>query len=161
MTMRILTVSVLLISFSFFSCSTQDESNADFLHTGKTFRTGCYPFDQDSLGPGLISPNNGIYYYLDTIAIIDVDDFKEVSVSRSTGEYLVNLVLTDDGSRKFTAATEKHLGQSLGFVIENTLVMTPKINEIITGNSIMIDGDFTEDEMLNCYRQLKNSLDNK
>ncbi len=140
------------------SCSFQSESNNESEQIGQIFRTGCYPLDTSSVGIGLYDQTDGLFYPLDTSAVIDVRDFKEVSVSKSTGKYLVNLVLTDEGAQKFTAATEKYLGNYLAFVVDNKLVMIPRIREKITGNSVLIDGNFTEDQMIDCYRQIKASM---
>jgi preprotein translocase subunit SecD len=162
MTTKLLILSLLITTTFFCSCFSQqsDPENVQ-QQTRKIFKTGCYPIDLDSIGPGLHNQSDGMYTYLDTLPVIDINDFKEVSVSKSTGKYLVNIVLTDAGSKKFTDATEKYIGQSLGFVIDNKLVMTPHINEKITGNSIMIDGGFTEEEMINCYRQIKAAMETK
>ena len=158
--MKSIVKSFLFITAFFFSCLSESSSGNKPEQKLKELKTGCYPINTNLAGPGFYCKSDGLFYYLDTTAIIDINDIKETSVSKSTGKYLVNIVLKNDAVGKFTDATEKFIGKSIAFVIDNKLVMTPQINQKITGNSIMIDGSFTEDEMIKCYLQIKSELDN-
>jgi hypothetical protein len=58
----------------------------------------------------------------------------------------VNLLLTEDGSLKFARLTKAHISGFAAMIIDDRVMMVPKITEEIQNGRIRITGDFTEEE---------------
>ncbi len=65
-------------------------------------------------------------------------------------EYVVQLFLNDEGSKKFAEATEKSIGQKIAIVYDNDVISAPTVNTAIPGGSAIISGmaDFEEADIL-------------
>jgi SecD/SecF fusion protein len=61
-------------------------------------------------------------------------------------EYLVELVLTADGTKKFATATTANVGKTLSIYYDNKLVSAPSVKEAITGGKAYIDGQESYEE---------------
>lgn len=73
-------------------------------------------------------------------------DLSEVGVSRTeTGEYVVNFVLTDEGSQIFSEYTSQNVGKYLGIVLDKKVLSAPVIKTAITEGSGLIEGGFTNE----------------
>lgn len=64
-------------------------------------------------------------------------------------EYMVELVLTDEGSEKFADATAFNIGKQISIVYDDETISAPTVNEAITGGTAYITGDFTYEEAEN------------
>lgn len=71
----------------------------------------------------------------------------------STKEYIVSLVLTDEGKDKFAEATEANVGKQIAIVYDNRVLSAPNVNEAITGGKAQITGmsDVEEAQNLASY----------
>jgi len=74
-------------------------------------------------------------------------DIKQTSVTfdSSTGKPQVQLVFTNDGTKKFADITTRNVGKPVIIVLDNKVIESPTVNEaILTGNAV-ITGNFTID----------------
>ncbi len=67
----------------------------------------------------------------------------KVGVHHETGVPVVNFALDSVGGRKFSDATREHTGKAFAIVLDNQVISAPRINEPISGGSVMIEGGFT------------------
>ncbi|HKC67865.1 MAG TPA: hypothetical protein VKG26_06510 [Bacteroidia bacterium] len=75
------------------------------------------------------------------------------------GKFLINVVLTQPATTVWTAATQKLVGKYLVFIVEDNIIMIPQVSAPITDSSMLINGNFTEEQMIACYKQIKSSMD--
>ena len=68
----------------------------------------------------------------------------------STKEYVVNLTLTDEGTKKFAEVTQANVGKAISIIYDGETVSAPTVKEAITGGKCSIDGlgSFEEAETL-------------
>jgi preprotein translocase subunit SecD len=78
----------------------------------------------------------------------------DVTFDQTTGKPVVAIEFTDEGGKKFAALTEKNVQRPLPILLDNQLVSAPIVQEVITGGSAVISGDFTLDEAKNLAIQL-------
>ena len=58
----------------------------------------------------------------------------------STKEYVVNLTLNDEGTKKFAEVTAANVGKIISIIYDGETVSAPKVNEAITGGQCSITG---------------------
>ena len=68
----------------------------------------------------------------------------------STKEYVVNLTLNDEGTKKFAEVTEANVGNIISIIYDGETVSAPRVNEAITAGKCSITGleSFEEAEEL-------------
>lgn len=75
----------------------------------------------------------------------DVADASAGSRSDDMGnrEYVVDLVLTDEGAKKFADATEANVGRTISIVYDEEVISAPTVNQAIGNGRAEISGNFT------------------
>ncbi len=83
-----------------------------------------------------------------TTTSLDGSKLKRATVQfdPTTGEPTVGIQFSDEGAALFGKITEENQGALLGIVLDNTLLMAPRINEPIYGGSAVITGGFGLEE---------------
>ena len=74
-------------------------------------------------------------------------DLSQTSVTfdQNSGKPQVQLVFTQNGTKKFADITKRNVGKPVAIVLDNQLIEAPVVNEaILTGNAV-INGSFTTD----------------
>jgi len=71
--------------------------------------------------------------------VLDGKDVKEAKSLKKENNYTVDLKLTAEGSIKFNKATENNIGKTITISIDDVILMSPKIEGAITGDSISIN----------------------
>lgn len=66
-----------------------------------------------------------------------------LSFSGQTNQPLVALKFTEEGSKIFEKLTEENVGKIMGVFLDGYPITTPKINQKISGNQAVIEGNFT------------------
>ena len=61
--------------------------------------------------------------------------------------YVVQLKLTADGTKKFAAATERRLNDTISIWMDDVMLSAPTVNTVITNGEAIIEGGFTSDEV--------------
>lgn len=61
-------------------------------------------------------------------------------------EYVVELLLTKEGTTKFADATEANVGKQIKIVYDGNVISAPKVNEAITGGKAYISGMADQEE---------------
>lgn len=61
--------------------------------------------------------------------------------------YVVQLKLTADGTKKFAAATERLLKDTISIWMDDVMLSAPTVNTVITNGEAIIEGGFTSDEV--------------
>jgi len=55
-------------------------------------------------------------------------------------QYIVQLILTEEGTTKFAEATEANLGKQISIIYDGDVISSPKVNSVISGGEAYIDG---------------------
>lgn len=69
-----------------------------------------------------------------------------VSFSQNTGEPQVELHFTSEGAKKFADITERNVGKIVAIVLDNFVLTAPRVQQVITGGTAQITGNFTSDQ---------------
>lgn len=93
---------------------------------------------------------NGDYLPLDDKIVIQGDDIvsADPELDQRTGNTIVRLHLSDEGAKKFEAATERLVGQPLAIFMDEQLISAPTVQEKISGKdsaTITVGGYTVED----------------
>ena len=72
-----------------------------------------------------------------------------------SGRPMIQLTLTDEGTKIFAQYTERHIGTYLSIVMDKQVISSPVINGAITNGKVPIKGKFTPDEVNKYVIQLK------
>ncbi|MBA5629269.1 SecDF P1 head subdomain-containing protein [Moheibacter lacus] len=97
---------------------------------------------------------------IDTVAVCEQKDFKKINVDisgYSKNHVTIYIELTQEGTNKFSEATEKSIGKKLAILSNGKIISAPFVNEKITGGKLNISGNFTISEA----EKIKNELTNK
>lgn len=78
----------------------------------------------------------------------------DVVFDQTSGKPVVSLRFTKEGADMFAEITERNVGRPLPVVLDNEIITQPVVQEVITGGSAQISGDFTLDEAKNLVIQL-------
>ncbi len=72
-------------------------------------------------------------------------DLKSTSVvfDPNSGKPQVQLIFTNEGSKKFADITGRNINKTLAIVLDNQLIESPTVNQQIVGGNAVITGNFT------------------
>ncbi len=78
----------------------------------------------------------------DEVILSGAADIKEARAGyhQETGEPIVNLYLTNQGSSKFAKATAELVNQKISIWMDDTMIQAPTVNQAITGGQAYITG---------------------
>ena len=83
----------------------------------------------------------------DNVILKGAQDIEEAYAGvNETGNYVVHLEFTQEGTAKFAAATEKLLHKTISIWMDDTMISSPTVNTVITGGQAYIDGMSSIDE---------------
>ncbi|PHS00453.1 MAG: hypothetical protein COA78_24010 [Blastopirellula sp.] len=68
-------------------------------------------------------------------------------IRNDVGGNAIAITFTKEGARKMAQFTSENIGSNLAIIVDDTLIVAPHINAVITDRA-MITGDFTEDEIM-------------
>ena len=110
--------------------------------------------DANTILDALGKPGSLEFQTQDGAAVITGSDIKTASAKASQDDlgnkqYMVELILNDEGSKKFAEATEANVGKQISIVYDGDTISSPNVNEAITGGTAYITGGFTYDEAEN------------
>lgn len=81
------------------------------------------------------------YIYLDGTAVCTIADFKRIYLDADqSGQMVVGIVLTREGSEQLAAATAQLIGEKMAIVIDGALVSAPYVQSVISGGQLQISG---------------------
>jgi preprotein translocase subunit SecD len=75
----------------------------------------------------------------------------------STGNWVIEITFTEEGSEIIGAFTESHIGQSIGIVLDGRILSAPIINDKVTDVAV-ISGLFTEEEVRRLAAQINSGV---
>ncbi len=78
----------------------------------------------------------------------------DVSFDQTTGKPVVVIEFSQEGAEKFAQLTEKNIGTPLPILLDDEVISAPVVQQVITGGSAQISGDFTLDVARNLSIQL-------
>ena len=78
----------------------------------------------------------------------------DVSFDQTTGKPVVLIEFSPEGAEKFAALTEKNIGKPLPILLDNEVISAPIVQQVITGGSAQISGEFTLEGAQNLAIQL-------
>jgi len=106
---------------------------------------------------------DSISYYIDTVPILTVDNFTNVSMyeTKMYERYIALAIFLDEqGTESFRIATEKSIHEKLAMIVNNVLIYTPIVNvEITHGVSVLNRSDYTPEDLLMFRNVLKGQMD--
>lgn len=84
----------------------------------------------------------------DNSVILTGSDVKSASpgTDSQTNKPLINLQLSDSGTKKFAAATQKYLGQQIAIYMDEDMLTNPTVNSVISDGKAQITGSASLDE---------------
>lgn len=88
----------------------------------------------------------------------DVKTAEAKSTSNKTtgaAEYVVELVLTDEGTQKFADATSANVGKNIAIVYDGQVISNPRVNQAITGGTAYIEGMDSYEEAENLASSIR------
>lgn len=129
---------VVLLSLVVIGCSADDAVTPSDTTRFVEFRLVSDAIDGDSQRMTLVK--TGEQLHLGSEVLLDLSDVERAElVSNDEGKsYLVYLILTDEGKRKFREITGANLGRRLGVVVDGRLVQAPTILEQINSGKIPV-----------------------
>ena len=88
--------------------------------------------------------------------ILSGDDIVSADpIMTDNSEYQVSFVLSDEGAQKFAEATEKYLKQVISIKLDDTVISAPTVQSVIAGGRGVIEGQFTQEEVINLADQIE------
>lgn len=78
----------------------------------------------------------------------------EVAFDPTSGQPVVSLTFNEDGTRKFAEITERNVGKPVVIMLDGAPISSPIVQEVITGGSAQISGDFSTETAKNLSIQL-------
>ncbi|GAA0890333.1 hypothetical protein GCM10009122_00110 [Fulvivirga kasyanovii] len=84
----------------------------------------------------------------------DILEIKKV-YNEYTNSPEISIVLTKDGTRKFSLLTKENIGKPIAIVIDHKIVSLPTIQAEISGGQLIISGGFSEKEVDKMIEKLK------
>ena len=84
--------------------------------------------------------------WLDGNDIADAKGNVQTDKDTQKKEYVVNLEMTKEGTKKFADATRENLNKPIGILYDDELVSNPTVNSVITEGSAVIEGQESLEE---------------
>ncbi|MCR5630193.1 protein translocase subunit SecD [Eubacterium sp.] len=84
--------------------------------------------------------------WLDGNDIADAKGNVQADKDTQKKEYVVNLEMTKEGTKKFADATRENLNKPIGILYDDELVSNPTVNSVITEGSAVIEGQESLEE---------------
>ncbi|PBQ32673.1 hypothetical protein CNR22_13120 [Sphingobacteriaceae bacterium] len=137
-------------------CTTSQDSEIS-IHTNDYLETGCYAVTQTPTKYSRITRGSSDVIYLQPVPLVNLNQIVDVQMSNRDG-FSLYIYFNKRGEEAFTEATEKYTGKRLAIVVDNEVIIAPKIAGKITGESVQIAGGFTEDEMFELYKKIKEEI---
>ena len=69
-----------------------------------------------------------------------------VSFDQNTGQPVVQIQFTPNGTKKFAAITKRNVGKSVAMVLDEMIISAPVVNEPILQGDAVISGNFTTEQ---------------
>ena len=69
--------------------------------------------------------------------------------------YYVQLELTDEGQKAFSAATARNIGQQIHIAMDDAIISSPTVQSAINDKTCIITGEFTQEEAKNLAANIK------
>jgi len=135
----------------------------EFVNTySKTLNTGWYYISENVTNFKRQLDKTSEFFYLDSIVIVSADHFNKFDLTYSKYEaekYPILIIYFDKkGTENWNIATDKMIGKQLGLIINDKLVITPKVNTKITAGVSAINRiDYSYKELEEILRSIENS----
>jgi SecD/SecF fusion protein len=78
--------------------------------------------------------------------ILDGSVVVDASVQQSNGMNEIRLEMNSEGALKFKHITQNNINRSVAIVLDGSVLIAPRVMQVIEGGSISISGNFTEAE---------------
>jgi len=78
----------------------------------------------------------------------------DVTFDQTTGKPVVSLEFSPEGGEKFAAITERNIGKPVAILLDEDVVSAPVVQQVITGGSAQISGEFDLEQAKNLAIQL-------
>ncbi len=73
-------------------------------------------------------------------------DVANAYVTYQNGEYAVGLEFNEAGTKKFAAATQERLNQTISIYVNETLKVSPTVNSVIANGHAIVTGNYTYED---------------
>ena len=122
-------------------------------HDSTILYTGWYYIIDTNNGYKRILDKSTETYYLDRNPIVTAKNFTKLEIYETKGEkkyFGLSIRFDEEGTERWSLATEKSIGKKLAFILDNRLLYVPEVNSQITGGMSAINrGDYSKDELEN------------
>jgi len=89
--------------------------------------------------------SDGKRIYLADKPLLTNNDFTHANVTLTEGQFVLNLDMTAESAKRVQMFTESNVGKEMAFLVNGSVIRTPKIRDPIVGNGFLI-GAFGRDE---------------
>ena len=110
--------------------------------------------DANAILEELGKPGSLQFQTTDGEVVLEGTDVAEAQAGSTTDsyqnrQYVVELVLTDEGAQKFAEATSANIGKQIAIVYDGSVISAPNVQTAITDGRCQITGNFTYEEAEN------------
>ena len=94
----------------------------------------------------VVQGSNRRVYVINDVLLTAADIESAVLKPGEGGVPQIEIIFTDNGNARFSAATGASIGKPLAIIIDDTLISAPIVREKITSGRVIITGSFSEEE---------------
>lgn len=107
--------------------------------------------DANAILEELGKPGSLQFQTTDGEVVLEGTDVAEAQAGSTTDsyqnrQYVVELVLTDEGAQKFAEATSANIGKQIAIVYDGSVISAPTVQNAITDGRCQITGNFTYEQ---------------
>ena len=107
--------------------------------------------DANAILEELGKPGSLQFQTTDGEVVLEGTDVAEAQAGSTTDsyqnrQYVVELVLTDEGAQKFAEATSANIGKQIAIVYDGSVISAPNVQNAITDGRCQITGNFTYEQ---------------
>ena len=93
-------------------------------------------------------PLNGEELWLEPTASFDSHDIQSAAAVQSQDQWTVFIAFTPGAAARFGTYSKDHIGSRLALLSRGQILSAPVLREAITGGTLQISGNFTQDAAL-------------
>lgn len=125
------------------------KNEKNFVSSDSILQTGWYYIVDTDNGFKRQLDKDTTHFFIDPNPIVTAKNFVKMEIYTSKSGHLgLSIKLDNEGTKSWSIATEKAIGQELAFILDNKLIQTPTVMGQITGGITAINNDnFSKEEL--------------
>lgn len=123
-----------------------------------TLKTGWYYIVEDRSGTSRQLNSTDEFYLIDTVPIVTVKEVEKIELSVYQHQNQLLITFKESAAEKWRIATEKSIGKPLAFILDDKLIMAPRVMEAIPNGKSSIAGHYSKDELLAIKKRIEKQM---